>query len=93
MAPVLSIVLAVLFVVFGGALGCLLQGADRIVSARMQGRKGPSIWQPYCLKIAAHPAITTGIPSTSEKYGVKYVSVVMKEYTAKIQNANIQVSL
>ena len=47
MAPVLSIVLAVLFVVFGGALGCLLQGADRIVSARMQGRKGPSIWQPY----------------------------------------------
>ena len=53
----------------------------------------PIIWQPYCLKIAAHPAITTGIPSTSEKYGVKYVSVVMKEYTAKIQNANIQVSL
>ena len=47
MAPVLSTVLAVLFVVLGGALGCLLQGADRIVSARMQGRKGPSIWQPY----------------------------------------------
>ncbi len=43
----LSIVLAILFVVLGGALGCLLQGADRIVSARMQGRKGPSLWQPY----------------------------------------------
>ncbi len=44
---VLSVVLAILFVVLGGALGCVLQGADRIVSARMQGRKGPHILQPY----------------------------------------------
>ena len=43
----LSIVLAILFVVLGGAAGCLLAGADRIVSARMQGRQGPSVWQPY----------------------------------------------
>jgi ech hydrogenase subunit B len=43
----LSVVLAVVFVLFGGALGCILAGADRIVTARMQGRQGPSILQPY----------------------------------------------
>lgn len=43
----LSIVLAILFVVLAPVAGCLLAGADRIVTARMQGRKGPSIWQPY----------------------------------------------
>lgn len=42
-----GIVLAILFVVAGGALGCVIQGADRILSARMQSRKGPSLWQPY----------------------------------------------
>lgn len=47
MTTVLSIVLAILFVVGGGVAGCLLAGADRIVTARMQGRKGPSVWQPY----------------------------------------------
>lgn len=47
MGTVLSVVLAILFVVGGGVAGCLLAGADRIVSARMQGRKGPSVWQPY----------------------------------------------
>lgn len=43
----LSIVLAIAFVVLAPVAGCLLAGADRIISARMQGRKGPSIWQPY----------------------------------------------
>lgn len=43
----LSILLGVLFVAAGGVVGCLLQGADRIVTARMQGRRGPSVWQPY----------------------------------------------
>lgn len=43
----LSIVLAIAFVVLAPIAGCLLAGADRIISARMQGRKGPSIWQPY----------------------------------------------
>ncbi len=43
----LSILLGVLFVAAGGVVGCLLQGADRIVTARMQGRQGPSVWQPY----------------------------------------------
>ena len=42
-----GIVLAILFVLGGGVLGCLIQGADRIVSARMQGRRGPALWQPY----------------------------------------------
>ena len=43
----LSILLGILFVAAGGVVGCLLQGADRIVTARMQGRQGPSVWQPY----------------------------------------------
>ncbi len=27
-------------------VGCLITGTDRKITARMQGRKGPSIWQP-----------------------------------------------
>ena len=35
------------FTVFAPILGCLLDGVDRKISARMQGRVGPSILQPY----------------------------------------------
>lgn len=37
----------VLFAVLAPVVGCLLAGADRIVSARMQGRVGPPLLQPY----------------------------------------------
>lgn len=37
----------VVFLVIGPVLGCLLAGVDRIVSARMQGRVGPPLLQPY----------------------------------------------
>ena len=37
----------VLFAVLAPALGCLLAGLDRIISARMQGRVGPPVLQPY----------------------------------------------
>lgn len=40
-------VYAVLFVVLAPLFGGLLVGADRIVSARMQGRIGPPILQPF----------------------------------------------
>lgn len=43
----LSVLLAVLFVVAAPVLGCLISGADRIISARMQGRRGPQLLQPY----------------------------------------------
>lgn len=36
-----------LFAVFAPIIGCLLAGLDRIVSARMQGRVGPPLLQPY----------------------------------------------
>ncbi len=36
-----------LFAVIGGAVGCILAGIDRKLSARLQGRVGPSILQPY----------------------------------------------
>ena len=43
----LGILLGIVFVVAAPVLGCLIAGADRIVSARMQGRKGPVLLQPY----------------------------------------------
>ena len=42
-----SIVPAALFLVLAPVFGGLLAGADRIVSARMQGRVGPPLLQPF----------------------------------------------
>lgn len=36
-----------LFAILAPILGCLLSGLDRIISARMQGRVGPPLLQPY----------------------------------------------
>lgn len=36
-----------LFALIAPVLGCLLSGIDRIISARMQGRVGPPLLQPY----------------------------------------------
>lgn len=38
---------SILFALVAPLLGCLLSGIDRKISARMQGRIGPSILQPY----------------------------------------------
>jgi ech hydrogenase subunit B len=44
----LSFVIAlVAFVVGAPVLGCLIAGLDRIISARLQGRVGPPLLQPY----------------------------------------------
>lgn len=37
----------VVFAIVAPVLGCLLGGLDRVISARMQGRVGPPILQPY----------------------------------------------
>lgn len=42
-----TIIGTVCFAVAGPVIGCLLDGIDRKVSARMQGRVGPKILQPY----------------------------------------------
>lgn len=42
-----AIVYVVLYLVFAPFIGGLLDGIDRKISARMQGRKGPSILQPF----------------------------------------------
>ncbi len=44
---VTQIVSLILYIVFAPLLGGLLDGIDRKMSARMQGRKGPSILQPF----------------------------------------------
>lgn len=36
-----------LFAILGPVIGCFLAGLDRIISARMQGRVGPPLLQPY----------------------------------------------
>lgn len=44
----LAVVIAtILFAVLAPIAGCLLAGLDRIISARMQGRVGPPLLQPY----------------------------------------------
>ncbi len=43
----IRILMMVIFVVLAPVLGGLLDGIDRKISARMQGRKGPSILQPF----------------------------------------------
>lgn len=41
------VIATILFAVVGSAIGCVLAGIDRKISARLQGRVGPSILQPY----------------------------------------------
>ncbi len=41
------VIATILFALIGSAVGCLLSGIDRKISARLQGRVGPSILQPY----------------------------------------------
>ena len=44
----LSVLIGTLvFAVLAPVVGCLLEGVDRIVSARMEGRVGPPLLQPY----------------------------------------------
>lgn len=44
---IVTVVGTLIFAIFAPILGCLLDGIDRKLSARMQGRVGPSILQPY----------------------------------------------
>jgi formate hydrogenlyase subunit 4 len=37
----------IVFVVLGPVVGCLIAGIDRVISARLQGRVGPPVLQPY----------------------------------------------
>jgi ech hydrogenase subunit B len=47
MEIILRILSAVLYAIFGGVIAGLLAGIDRKLSARMQGRRGPSVFQPF----------------------------------------------
>ncbi len=44
---VIPILASVAFAILAPIVGCLLAGIDRILSARMQGRVGPPLLQPY----------------------------------------------
>ena len=43
--------LALLYIIGAPFAGGLLEGIDRKVSARMQGRKGPSLLQPFYVQM------------------------------------------
>lgn len=47
MSEWLMVLMALVFVVFAPLAGCLLAGIDRKLSARMQGRQGPPVSQPW----------------------------------------------
>ena len=47
MTFVYVVVGTLLFAVFAPIIGCLLDGLDRIITARMEGRVGPPLLQPY----------------------------------------------
>ena len=47
MSFVTTLIGTVAFAILAPVLGCLLAGIDRIISARMQGRVGPPLLQPY----------------------------------------------
>ncbi|MCR5675742.1 MAG: NADH-quinone oxidoreductase subunit H [Lachnospiraceae bacterium] len=41
------VVRVILYLLLGPVIGGLLEGIDRIISARMQGRQGPPLFQPF----------------------------------------------
>ena len=47
MSLLLVLIGTIVFAVLAPIIGCLLAGLDRIVTARMQGRVGPPLLQPY----------------------------------------------
>ena len=47
MTIIVTVIGIIAFAIAGPIVGCLLAGLDRIISARMQGRVGPPLLQPY----------------------------------------------
>ncbi len=47
MITTFGIISMILYLILAPLLGGLLEGVDRVISARMQGRRGPSLLQPY----------------------------------------------
>ena len=43
----ISIISVICYLLLAPFAGCLLDGVDRILTARMQGRKGPRLLQPF----------------------------------------------
>jgi len=48
MSQIIRLVLYIIaIIIVAPLLGGLLTGIDRVITARMQGRKGPSVLQPF----------------------------------------------
>ena len=47
MTMLFALIGTLVFAIVAPVLGCLLAGLDRKISARMQGRVGPPLLQPY----------------------------------------------
>ena len=42
-----AVVFVVGYLILAPFVGAVLDGADRVITARMQGRRGPSVLQPF----------------------------------------------
>ena len=42
-----SVISVTAYLILAPIIACLLSGVDRIVTARMQGRRGPGLLQPW----------------------------------------------
>ena len=50
----IRMIVMLLYIVAGPFIGGILDGFDRKISARMQGRKGPTVLQPFSAASAMH---------------------------------------
>lgn len=70
---ILNTLIAVAAVLFAPILGGLITGADRILTARMQGRKGPPLLQPFYDVIKLFAKKTIALNQTQMVFALGYL--------------------
>ena len=65
MNVIMAILGAVIFLIAAPLLGGLLSGIDRIITARMQSRRGPPVLQPF-YDISKQCSVSTLLGATSD---------------------------
>lgn len=68
---------AVCYVLFAPFIGGLMSGADRIISARMQGRQGPPLLQPFYDVVKLFSKETVSVNTVQICYFVTYLFFII----------------
>lgn len=71
--PMAFVIKALLFILLAPVLGCLITGIDRKITARMQGRFGPPILQPFYDVMKLFEKETLIVRQTQNLYIVFYL--------------------